>query len=162
MTEEGAASLCDEGPRPLRRAGPRPFWLSHQWVHGQSRVLDGHHVLHETLEVGGHRLIGDLVNEVGDLELVSPLLELLPQGILELLGHPGDTRQTALGGDELRAGQVQATDADESGRLMAAADAAGEGRELHAQRRLAGVLTVHDHHALQVREDRDDALEAPA
>src|ERR1035437_11027464 len=92
------------------------------------------------------RLVGNHVKEVVDPEVLADQFEVFTQSLFQAAWHPDDALMTALGGDELAAGDVGFADAEESGRLLSAARHGGQGGKLHARRSLTKILAVDQHY----------------
>ena len=125
-------------------------------------VLLGQEV-HEGFAVLADRLVGDHIGEVVDaVQLLGGAVQALGDVVLQLLRHPDDTLDAALGGDELLRGDEVTAVAHVARRLHAAAGAGGQLAERHADGGHALILTVDDDEAVRDRLDAADAFEAAA
>ena len=122
-------------------------------------------LLHECLhrsDIGSVGFIGNHVGEVFDPKSLTDFVEIFPQEVLQVFGHPDNALVTTFGRDELAAGDVGLAYADESRYLLAAAGRVGQGGKLHSGRSFAQVFAIDDHDAVNFGHQGDDGLKATA
>ena len=118
--------------RPVGRRVLFPSCLKYR-LHRKRRVVHLRQVLHHLLGVLGDGLIAIMSRRSGTPSSSRRFLKSSRKGLLEGLGHPDDALEAAVGREELLAREEVLADAHEARGLRAAADRAGEGRELHAR-----------------------------
>ena len=119
--------------------------------------------VHQLLGVGGDGLVAHHAAEVvNPQQLLGGGVEPGGHVVLELLGHPDDPGDAALGGGELLRGDEVPPVAHEAGGLNAAAGHGGQLAEGHARGGHALVLPVDHHQAVGEGLNAADALEAAA
>ena len=123
------------------------------------------HLLHEgadLLGIGGDGFVCNLIQQVGCALFLEAAFEVFGQQRLEFLRHPDQPLVPAIREQELARGQKHLAAPHEPRGLLAAADAAGERRESHADGSVVEELPVDDHHAVALGHIGADSLEAAA
>src|SRR5665811_2552526 len=105
---------------------------------------------------------GDLVHQVRHASTFASSLKDITHLFLELLGHPDEPLDAAVGGYELWRTHVITGMSEESWALHTTAHRTGQGRELHARRRFALELAVDGHDAVAHGQDAADDFETAA
>ena len=160
-----AGEVCCAGTAPSGRLAPPLLGLLtlHQRLQAQDRVALLGEPVQQLLAVGGDGLVSDIIAEVVDaVEFLSGLVQPLGHIVLQLLGHPDDPLNAALGCSKLLGGNKVTAMAHITGGLNAAAGAGGQFAEGHTGRGHALVFPVDHDDTVAHGLNAANALEAAA